>query len=47
MLSFPNPDISPGLIAFAFEAGAAQARGFDGGRVPATLTASYGHFERR
>ena len=47
MLSFPNPDISPGLITFAFGAGAAQARGFDGARVPATLTANYGHFDRR
>ena len=47
MLSFPNPDIAPGLITFAFDAGAPQARGLDGARVPATLTASYGHFDRR
>ena len=47
MLSFPNPDISPGLITFAFDAGATQARAVDGARVPATLTASYGHFARR
>jgi hypothetical protein len=47
MLSFPNPDIPPGLITFAFDARAPQARGVDGARVPATLTASYGHFARR
>ena len=47
MLSFPNPDISPGLITFAFGAGRARARSFDGTRVPATPTANYGHFDRR
>jgi CubicO group peptidase (beta-lactamase class C family) len=46
VLAFPNPDISPGLITFRFDANAPQALGFDGSRVPATLTASYGRFDR-
>lgn len=46
LLSFPNPDVAPGLLTFGFSAGAASASAIEGSSVPRTLTVSYGRFER-
>jgi CubicO group peptidase (beta-lactamase class C family) len=46
LLSFPNPDIAPGLLTFAFADGAASATSIGGHPVPGTLSVSYGRFAR-
>jgi CubicO group peptidase (beta-lactamase class C family) len=46
LLTFDNPDVSPGLITFEFGSAATSATGFSGSKIPNTLTVSYGHFQR-
>jgi CubicO group peptidase (beta-lactamase class C family) len=46
LLTFDNPDVSPGLLTFAFGSTSSAATGFDGSNIPHTLTVSYGHFQR-
>ena len=44
LMSFPNPDIAPGLMTFAVAGSTATS--IDGAAIPRTLTVSYGRFER-
>ena len=46
LLTFDNPDVSPGLITFEFDSASMSATGFSGSKIPNTLTVSYGHFQR-
>ncbi|HYZ62314.1 MAG TPA: serine hydrolase [Acetobacteraceae bacterium] len=46
LLTFPNPDVAPGLLTFAFPAGATEAAAVDGSQVPNAFTTNYGHFDR-
>jgi CubicO group peptidase (beta-lactamase class C family) len=46
LLTFDNPDIAPGLITFEFSGTSPSATGFNGSKIPNTLTVSYGHFDR-
>ncbi len=45
LLSFADPDVTPGLLRFGFGA-AKNASAIDGGAIPGTHTVDYGHFER-
>lgn len=44
LLRFDSPDDAPGLVTFDFNG--PTVRGFQGSRIPATLTVDYGHFAR-
>jgi hypothetical protein len=46
LLTFDNPDVAPGLVTFEFDGTSPTATGFDGSKIPNTLTVSYGHFQR-
>jgi CubicO group peptidase (beta-lactamase class C family) len=46
LLTFDNPDVAPGLVTFEFASASSTATGFDGSKIPNTLTVSYGHFQR-
>ena len=46
LLTFDNPDVAPGLVTFEFGSAAPSATGFNGSKIPNTLTVSYGHFHR-
>jgi len=46
LLTFDNPDVAPGLVTFEFGGTSSTATGFDGSKIPNTLTVSYGHFQR-
>jgi hypothetical protein len=46
LLTFDNPDVSPGLITFEFGRASTSAMGFSGSKIPNTLTVNYGHFRR-
>ncbi len=46
LLTFDNPDVSPGLITFEFGSAAMSATGLSSSKIPNTLTVSYGHFQR-
>jgi hypothetical protein len=46
LLTFDNPDLAPGLITFEFSGTSPSATGFNGSKIPNTLTVSYGHFDR-
>jgi Domain of unknown function (DUF3471) len=46
LLSFDDPDVTPGLLTFAFTGGSTTATGFDGSSAPNAFTINYGHFDR-
>ena len=46
LLSFDDPDVTPGLLTFVFTGGSSKAAGFTGSSVPDTLTSNYGRFDR-
>jgi CubicO group peptidase (beta-lactamase class C family) len=46
LLTFDNPDIAPGLLAFWFDTGADHASGFAGSKIADAFTIDYDRFER-
>ncbi|MDR7040657.1 CubicO group peptidase (beta-lactamase class C family) [Methylobacterium sp. BE186] len=46
LLTFPNPDVAPGLLTFRFQNGAATSARIDGSRVAGTMSVNYGSFTR-
>ncbi|MER2264245.1 serine hydrolase [Methylobacterium oxalidis] len=46
LLTFPNPDIAPGLMTFTFPDGAARAARIEGSPVAGMMSVGYGSFSR-
>jgi hypothetical protein len=46
LLTFDNPNIAPGLLAFWFGTGADHASGFAGSKIADAFTTDYGRSER-